>query len=71
MLAKSVNMLQKYIDQKRDINADSKLSPAEKSAAIKEIEVDGAKVEDLCLDFTLPGDETYELKVRVRARRVC
>ncbi|CAO3655933.1 unnamed protein product [Mucor hiemalis] len=61
-LAQSVNMLQKYIDQKRDINADSKLSPAEKSAAIKEIEVDGAKVDDLCLDFTLPGDETYELK---------
>lgn len=69
-MAQSVNMLQKYIDQKRDINADSKLSPAEKSAAIKEIEVDGAKVDDLCLDFTLPGDETYELKVSVWARRV-
>lgn len=62
VLAKSVNMLQAYIDQKREINADSKLSAAEKSAAIKEIEVDGAKIEDLCLDFTLPGDETYELK---------
>lgn len=30
--------------------------------AIKHINVDGAKIEDLCLDFTLPGDDTYELK---------
>lgn len=63
-MAKSVNMLQAYISQKRDINANPTLSAAEKSAAIKEIEVDGAKIDDLCLDFTLPGDETYELKVR-------
>jgi E3 ubiquitin-protein ligase TRIP12 len=33
--------------------------------AIKHIEVDGAKLEDLCLDFTLPGDATYELKVKL------
>lgn len=24
--------------------------------------MDGARLEDLCLDFTLPGDESYELK---------
>lgn len=62
LLAKSIDMLQSYINKKRDIHADTKSSSADKSAAIKEIEVDGAKLEDLCLDFTLPGDETYELK---------
>lgn len=36
---------------------------AQQSTAAKEIQVDGAKLEDLCLDFTLPGDSSYELKV--------
>jgi E3 ubiquitin-protein ligase TRIP12 len=38
-------------------------SSEEKAEAIKDIQVDNAKLEDLCLDFTLPGDATYELKV--------
>lgn len=28
------------------------------------IEIDGVKIEDLYLDFTLPGDSKYELKVK-------
>jgi E3 ubiquitin-protein ligase TRIP12 len=55
-------MLQSYIKQKREIYADSSKSSAEKATTTQNIEVDGAKLEDLCLDFTLPGDESYELK---------
>lgn len=32
------------------------------------IEIDGVKIEDLYLDFTLPGDSKYELKVK---KNVC
>lgn len=31
---------------------------------IKQIEVNGIKIEDLCLDFTLPGQPEIELKVK-------
>ena len=62
MLGKSTDMLQSYIKQKRDIYANTTLSSTEKTAAIKDVQVDGARLEDLCLDFTLPGDASIELK---------
>ncbi|KAI9481304.1 MAG: hypothetical protein EXX96DRAFT_502897 [Benjaminiella poitrasii] len=61
-LAKSINTLQLYVKQKREIYADNSKSAKEKSEAVKHIEVDGAKIEDLCIDFTLPGNDNYELK---------
>ncbi|KAI7902188.1 uncharacterized protein BX663DRAFT_552610 [Cokeromyces recurvatus] len=61
-LAKSIDTLQSYIKQKREIYADNTKSAKEKSEAVKNIKVDGAKIEDLCLDFILPGDDSYELK---------
>lgn len=61
-LAKSVRMLTSYVEQKRAIYQDISKTLAQKSAKVKDIQVDGAKLEDLCLDFTLPGDSSYELK---------
>ncbi|KAI8356159.1 hypothetical protein BD560DRAFT_437936 [Blakeslea trispora] len=61
-LSKSIDMLESYIEQKRLIYADMSMSPEEKSKAIKEILVENTRIEDLCLDFTLPGDDSYELK---------
>lgn len=37
------------------IAADSALSAAERTAKVDALTVKGAKIEDLCLDFTLPG----------------
>ncbi|GAA5801277.1 hypothetical protein HPULCUR_006723 [Helicostylum pulchrum] len=62
VLAKSVNTLQSFIEKKRQINNDSTTSNEEKAKAIKDIRVDDASLDDLCLDFTLPGDPSYELK---------
>ncbi|CAO0795915.1 unnamed protein product [Mucor circinelloides] len=61
-LAKSIRMLTSYVKQKQAIYQDSTKTLEQKSTAAKNIEIDGAKLEDLCLDFTLPGDSNYELK---------
>jgi len=37
------------------IAADTSISAAERAAKVKALTVKGAKLEDLCLDFTLPG----------------
>ncbi|KAI8098311.1 uncharacterized protein B0P05DRAFT_501835 [Gilbertella persicaria] len=61
-LAKSIKMLESYIKQKREIYDDLFKSPEEKAKAVRNIVVDNTRLEDLCLDFTLPGDDSYELK---------
>ncbi|ORX47415.1 hypothetical protein DM01DRAFT_1339048 [Hesseltinella vesiculosa] len=62
MLGKSLAHLQNFVDKKLLIRADPSLSATEKAAQIKDIVVDGACLEDLCLDFTLPGQPDVELK---------
>jgi E3 ubiquitin-protein ligase TRIP12 len=37
---------------------------SQKMQEIESLQVEGVQIQDLCLDFTLPGDATYELKVR-------
>ncbi|OBZ82438.1 putative ubiquitin fusion degradation protein C12B10.01c [Choanephora cucurbitarum] len=61
-LGKSIDMLERYIEQKHSIYADISKSSEEKAKAIKDIMVDDTRIDDLCLDFTLPGDDSYELK---------
>lgn len=60
-LANSLLLLQRFTDAKKAIEHDKALSTAMKSRALRNIEVDGVKVEDLSLDFTLPGYPAIEL----------
>ncbi|KAI7870841.1 hypothetical protein BDF14DRAFT_1770296 [Spinellus fusiger] len=62
VLSASVNALQAYVDQKKAIYADITMSMSEQVSATRQITVKGALIEDLCLDFTLPGDVSIELK---------
>ena len=62
-LCESLKLLQCFADAKRDIQIDTSLSQAEKSRRIKKIRIDDTSVDDLALDFTLPGYGKIELKV--------
>lgn len=60
-LAQSLEHLQKYLTIAEEIRANSSLSEAEQQEQIKSIAVDGAKIEDLALDFTVPG---YDIELK-------
>ncbi|GAA5905899.1 putative ubiquitin-protein ligase UFD4 [Sporobolomyces salmoneus] len=60
-LGKSLAHLQEYIAAKETIESGEPQNEEEHETAIKAIEVRGATVSDLTLDFTLPGTE-IELK---------
>ncbi|RMD39488.1 hypothetical protein DV735_g5640, partial [Chaetothyriales sp. CBS 134920] len=60
-LANSMAQLQKYANAKAQIERDPLLSPAKKARAMQELSIKGATVEDLSLDFTLPGYPHIEL----------
>ncbi|KAJ5513307.1 hypothetical protein N7463_002859 [Penicillium fimorum] len=60
-LGKSLLMLKEFVNSKNAIEADKSLSPAQKSESVQNITVQGAKVDDLGLDFTLPGYPAIEL----------
>ncbi|KAL3465966.1 hypothetical protein BJX64DRAFT_284899 [Aspergillus heterothallicus] len=59
-LAKSLLLLKRFANAKKAIQAKG-LSTEQKTQALSEIEVDGVQVEDLSLDFTLPGYPAIEL----------
>lgn len=60
-LANSLLLLKRFANAKAAIEQDRSLSPAQKSHALQNVEVDGVRVEDLGLDFTLPGYPAIEL----------
>lgn len=60
-LAKSLKLLKQFATAKRHIDENINFSDAEKAEAIADITVDGVRVENLGLDFVLPGDPTLEL----------
>lgn len=60
-LAASLEHLQQYVDEKAAIDADATLGEEEKADRIKEIKVDAATLDDLALDFSLPG---YEIELK-------
>lgn len=62
-LGKSLATLRRFVDAKQNIENESALSQDEKVAAIRDLQLDGVRLEDLCLDFTVPGFEDMELKV--------
>ncbi|KAJ9250841.1 hypothetical protein DTO207G8_5833 [Paecilomyces variotii] len=60
-LANSLLLVKRFANAKKSIDEDKALSPAQKVQCLRQIEVDGVKVEDLALDFTLPGYPAIEL----------
>ena len=60
-LARSLKMLKQFAQEKKRIQEDTRCSAIRKSTALKEIRVNGVQIEDLSLDFTLPGYPTIEL----------
>jgi E3 ubiquitin-protein ligase TRIP12 len=60
-LANSLKLLKKFGSAKKKIDENGGMTPAQKVQAIQDIEISGAHVEDLALDFTLPGHSTIEL----------
>ncbi|KAK9324323.1 hypothetical protein V1517DRAFT_256294 [Lipomyces orientalis] len=60
-LARSLKLLQKFSAEKHKILADTTLSDDEKNARLEDVEIDSVKVDDLTLDFTLPGQPEFEL----------
>ncbi|KAK5156828.1 hypothetical protein LTR04_005535, partial [Oleoguttula sp. CCFEE 6159] len=61
-LANSLKLLKQFASAKRAIQEDGTLTAAQKVQAASEIEIAGAHVEDLGLDFTLPGYPHIELQ---------
>lgn len=59
-LANSLLLLKRFANAKKAVT-DGKLSDAQKKQALHQIELDGVKVEDLGLDFTLPGYPAIDL----------
>lgn len=60
-LARSLKILKKYVATKQRISEDERLSDVQKAAKIDQIRINDAKIEDLGLDFTLPGYHKFEL----------
>jgi E3 ubiquitin-protein ligase TRIP12 len=61
-LARSLRPLKKAAFLKRNIEEDDSLTPEQKAAEFQKITVHDAKIEDLSLDFTLPGYPDILLK---------
>ena len=61
-LSDSLKLLQRFVDAKHEILFSESLSCDEKDEKIKHIRVDETSVEDLTLDFTLPGYGKIELR---------
>ncbi|KAI9925187.1 Ubiquitin fusion degradation protein 4 [Aspergillus wentii] len=60
-LANSLLLLKRFANAKIAIDQNKALSAAQKAQALLDVEIDGVKVEDLSLDFTLPGYPSIEL----------
>ncbi|KAK2628034.1 hypothetical protein QTJ16_002680 [Diplocarpon rosae] len=54
-LAKSLKLIKKYAVAKKAIDENPNLTPAQKVAAAEALMIDGMRIDDLGLDFTLPG----------------
>ncbi|KAI5302162.1 Ubiquitin-protein ligase [Ascosphaera pollenicola] len=60
-LANSLLYIKKFANAKARIEQDTLLSSAEKDQALSEVVIDDARIEDLGLDFTLPGYPNIDL----------
>ena len=69
-LARSLMTIKKFEMAKKEINEDPNRTAAQKVADVDNIVIDGMKLEDLCLDFTLPGYPEIELEEGGAHKRV-
>lgn len=60
-LARSLKLLRKFAAAKKAVDENGRLSASEKVSETQKIEIEGARVEDLGLDFTLPGYPEIQL----------
>ncbi|KAF9876240.1 HECT-domain-containing protein [Colletotrichum karsti] len=60
-LARSLKTIKKFALAKKEIDEDPSRTAAQKVADTEDITIDGVKLDDLCLDFTLPGHPEIEL----------
>lgn len=61
VLAKSLKLIKKFVSAKKAIDESPDLTPAQKVASIEGLTVEGVRIDDLSLDFTLPGYPSIEL----------
>ncbi len=69
-IANTVSQLEGIVRKKRRLEEDDKMSPSERQSKIKGLTMDGCPVEDLGLDFTLPGYPNIELRKGGKDRAV-
>ncbi|CBX96359.1 similar to thyroid hormone receptor interactor 12 [Plenodomus lingam JN3] len=60
-LANSLVLLKQFADAKNSVMEDNTMSAAQKDKALQSIVIQDCRVEDLALDFTLPGYSSIEL----------
>lgn len=61
VLAKSLKLIKQFVTAKKAIDQDPELTPAQKVADCEALRIEGVSIEDLGLDFTLPGYPSVEL----------
>lgn len=61
-LANSLSKIQAYGVARREVEANTSMSQAEKETALSDLTIHGAHLEDLALDFTVPG---YDIELVV------
>lgn len=67
VLAKSLKLIKKFVTAKKAIDEDGNLTAAQKVASAEALEIDGVHIEDLGLDFTLPG---YSIELLPRGSHI-
>ncbi|KAB5566831.1 hypothetical protein GE09DRAFT_958939 [Coniochaeta sp. 2T2.1] len=60
-LTRSMKLIKKFAIAKKQIDEDPNRTPAQKVADMEKATVNTSKIDDLCLDFTLPGFPDIEL----------
>ncbi|CZR52189.1 related to rat ubiquitin ligase Nedd4 [Phialocephala subalpina] len=60
-LAKSLKLIKKFAVGKKAIDENPNLTPAQKVAHAEALEIDNVHIDDLGLDFTLPGYSSIDL----------
>ncbi|RFU80245.1 e3 ubiquitin- ligase trip12 [Trichoderma arundinaceum] len=69
-LARSLKTIKKFVLAKKEIDESPSLTAAQKVADTERIMIDNVKLDDLCLDFTLPGYPDIELEEHGSLKRV-
>ncbi|CAI4220009.1 unnamed protein product [Parascedosporium putredinis] len=60
-LARSLKAIKRFSITKKEIDEDPSRTPTQKVMHSENIVIDGSRIDDLCLDFTLPGYPDIEL----------